>query len=60
MKKNILEYFFQTVKENYNKIAVIDEDKQLTFGELDIRSQVLASELIGKNLIINKPIAVFK
>ena len=59
MKKNILEYFFKTVKENYNKIAVIDEDKQLTFGELDIRSQVLATELIGKNLIINKPIAVF-
>ena len=59
MKKNILEYFFQTVKENYNKIAVIDDDKQLTFGELDIRSQVLASELIRKNLIINKPIAVF-
>jgi non-ribosomal peptide synthetase component E (peptide arylation enzyme) len=56
MKKNILEYFFQTVKENYNKIAVIDDDNQLTFGELDIRSQVLASELIGKNLIINKPL----
>jgi amino acid adenylation domain-containing protein len=59
MKKNILEYFFQTIKENINKIAVIDGDKQLTFGELDIRSQVLASELIGKKSIINKPVAVF-
>lgn len=59
MKKNILEYFFQTVKENINKIAVIDGDQKLTFGELDNRSQVLASELIRKNLTINKPVAVF-
>jgi amino acid adenylation domain-containing protein len=59
MKKNILEFFLQTVKDNFNKIAVIDGDQQLTFGELGTRSQVLASELIGNNLKINKPVAVF-
>jgi amino acid adenylation domain-containing protein len=59
MKKNILEYFFDTIKVNSNKIAIIDGDKNLTFEELEKQSKVLATELLKKKLSVNKPIAVF-
>jgi amino acid adenylation domain-containing protein len=59
MQKNILEYFFKTVETNQSKIAVIDSDKAITFGDLDRKAQVLANHIIDKKEISNMPIAVF-
>jgi len=59
MKKNILEYLFETIKVNRNNISIIDGDRNLTFGELDNQAQILATELLKKKALINKPIAVF-
>lgn len=59
MKKNILEYFFNTAEKNKFKTAVIEFDKTITFGDLDIKAQVLANSIIAKKSISNMPIAVF-
>jgi len=59
MKKNILEYFFYTAEKNQFKTAVIEFDKTITFGDLDIKAQVLANSIIAKKSISNMPIAVF-
>ena len=59
MKKNILEYFFATVHKFPDKTAVIEGDKELSFRNLDFKSQILASKIIEKNNFKNKPIAVY-
>jgi amino acid adenylation domain-containing protein len=59
MKKNILEYFLKTVETNRSKVAIIDGDKNITFNDLDLKSQVLASDIIAKTCDLNVPIAVF-
>lgn len=59
MQKNILEYFFKTVEKSQSKIAVIEGEKRITFGDLNQNAQVLANLIIQKNCVTNMPIAVF-
>ena len=59
MQKNILEYFFNTLKEVPSKIAVIEGKNTITFEELDRKSKVLSQSFIVKEDFFNQPIAVF-
>lgn len=59
MQKNILEYFFKTVKNLPSKTAVIEGEKIISFLELDQKAKQLATFIIQKNNSTNKPIAVF-
>lgn len=56
---NIIEYFEKTAAAFPEKIAAIDGDRVISFGELEKRSRVLASVIAEKSDLINKPIAVF-
>ena len=59
MKINLLEFFEESVKRNPTKIAVIDGERQMSFSELNIKSDILAMH-ISKNIgTVNRPIAVF-
>lgn len=58
MKVNIIEYLESTLKIASNKIAVIDKDRQISFGELSKKSKKVATHLIQQK-IIKSPIAVF-
>ena len=59
MQKNILEYFFKTVKNFPLKTAVIEGEKTISFLELDQKAKQLASYIVQNNNAVNKPIAVF-
>lgn len=59
MQKNILEYFFKTVKNFPSKTAVVEGDKTISFLELDQKAKQLASFIVLNNNVVNKPIAVF-
>jgi amino acid adenylation domain-containing protein len=59
MIKNIIEYFFETVKINKNKIAIIEGEKKITFSDLDCKSKILAESINNTLETLNKPIAVF-
>ncbi|MCF6212564.1 MAG: amino acid adenylation domain-containing protein [Flavobacteriaceae bacterium] len=59
IKKNILEYLFDTNKLFPNKNAVIEGNRVITFKNLDIKAKILAQFLISKNDIFNEPIAVY-
>lgn len=60
MKKNILEYFEETVAEKEEKTAVIDDERTITFHELSRGAKSLAVQLrqlcIGE---IRRPVGVF-
>ena len=56
---NIIEYFERNLPVQANKIAVIDNDKTIDFNTLAAQSKKLASILIEKKDVFNKPIAVF-
>ena len=60
VKNSLLDFFEETVSEQFDKIAVEHNGATITFGELQDRSEKLGfmiSSLTGK--IINRPIAVF-
>lgn len=59
MKRNLIEYFFETVNKNPEKIALIDGENQISFLQLKNYSFTLAHTIIRSKQIINKPIAVF-
>jgi amino acid adenylation domain-containing protein len=59
MKKNILDYFINTVKKNREKIAVIDSNENISFGNLEKNAKLLACNILSINTVTNKPIAVF-
>lgn len=59
MIKNIIEYFIETVKNNDNKIAIIEGESVITFSDLDRKSKILASNIVDCVKISNQPIAVF-
>ena len=59
MQKNILEYFFKTVKNFPSKTAVFEGEKTISFLELDQKAKQLASYIVQNNNAVNKPIAVF-
>lgn len=49
MKINIIEYLESTLKIASNKIAVIDKDRQISFGELSKKSKKSYSFNTKKN-----------
>ncbi len=59
MKKNILEYFFETVDALPNKIAVSESNAKITFAQLDQSAQALANKIIATKDLIKVPIAVY-
>ena len=59
MKKNILEYFLESIEKFPNKTAIIEGDKSITFSDLNKKSKTLANVFISKTNKINEPIAVF-
>jgi amino acid adenylation domain-containing protein len=58
MKINILDYLANTVKNVPNKTAIVENERNISFNELDLMSRTLAVEL-NKSNYANKPIAVF-
>ena len=59
MIKNIIEYFIETVKNNDNKVALVEGESRITFANLDRKSKILANTIIDYLNDSNKPIAVF-
>lgn len=59
MIKNIIEYFVETVKNNSSKIAIIEGEDRITFGDLDRKAKILASNISDSVNDSNCPIAVF-
>ena len=59
MKYNILDYFQETIVDSGNRIAVIEDDKKITFNELNTKSKALANLIINRVWNNNKPIAVY-
>lgn len=58
-KINIIELFEEAYKKNPEKIAVIEDNKSITFEKLAIRAKSLASFLVASEGCKNRPIAVF-
>jgi amino acid adenylation domain-containing protein len=59
MKKNVLEYFRESVLKYPNKIAVIDGADAICFSDLDKKAKCLASFISSKSCLKHKPIAVY-
>lgn len=59
MKKNIIDYFQNTLLESKNKVAVIEGNKKISFSDLDLCAKNLASKILSLSLLKNTPIAVF-
>ena len=59
MKVNLIELFEESVKKNPLKVAVIDKDREITFGELRDNAILLAHKIISGCPKQNNPIAVF-
>lgn len=59
MKINLIEFFVETVNEFSNKTAIVDGDRQLTFGELDNKARQLAKVIVDTCQCKNRPIAMF-
>lgn len=55
---SVIEYLENITVENPNKIAVIEEDKTITYNELKKYSQIVGSYYSSKNYF-NKPIIIF-
>lgn len=60
MKKHLLDYFEETVKERKDAIAVVHNDQSISFGELKAKSERIGAYVtsIAENRI-NTPVAVF-
>lgn len=59
MNINLIEFFVKTVTENNIKTAVIDGNKSITFGDLDLKARALAKEIQQKCMCQNVPIALY-
>jgi D-alanine--poly(phosphoribitol) ligase subunit 1 len=60
MQINVLEYLEKgALATSRNETALIDGDRSLTFGELEIYAKRCASLIIGRHDAINQPIAVY-
>lgn len=60
MKRNLLEYFEETVARWPERIAVTQNEQQISFLELSQRAQALGTLLIGRSdAEMNRPIGVF-
>lgn len=59
MKKNLIEYLVETVNAKGNNIAVIENEKKITFNQLFKRICALGNYITEKSDVINKPVAVY-
>lgn len=59
MKKNVLEYFEDTVSKHGEKIAVVDGDRELTFFEMEQYSKRLSGAILKNSEVIRRPITVY-
>jgi amino acid adenylation domain-containing protein len=59
MKKNLIDFFDETVENFPDEIALLDEDKKINFIELQKKSKILSTHIINLTNFSNKPIAVF-
>ena len=55
---NVVEYLIESSKRNRNKIAVIEEDKKITYGEL-LKYSKSVGTFIAKREVFNEPIIIF-
>ncbi len=55
---SVIDYLVNAVKSNENKIAVIEEDKTITYKELNNYAKCVGS-FIGNKAIFNEPIIIF-
>ncbi len=59
-KINLIEFFVETCRNHGEKIAVVDNNCQITFNELNFKSLSLAKELLKDcDYCMNRPVAVF-
>lgn len=59
MKRNLIEYLIKTVSEKGEAIAVVENDKQISFKELYHNISVLGNHILKIADVINKPIGIF-
>jgi amino acid adenylation domain-containing protein len=59
MFASTIEIFEKTVKEFYNKCAVVDKTGTYTFSELQTVSKAVALQIVGLQESGNKPVAVY-
>jgi amino acid adenylation domain-containing protein len=59
MKINLLEYFEQTVSQYPKRIAILENERKISFSELRNKSYNLANKIINLINCINRPVAVF-
>lgn len=60
MKKNILDYFEETLEKSADKIAVVHNDENISFRELERKAKNVAGVILNStDNVMNRPIAVF-
>lgn len=60
MKKNVIEYLKDSAQKYPNKIALVDENRRITFAELDYEARQIANAILKNcGCIKNQPIAVY-
>ena len=59
MKINLIEYFIETANRFHNSIAVVDGERRVTFGELDLGARQLAKAIVDTCQCKNRPVAMF-
>lgn len=59
MQKNVLEYLISSAEKFPNKTAYYDEQISLTYSDIVSYSKSVASNILTKKNITNKPVAVF-
>lgn len=60
MKRNVIEYLRESAQRYPDKIALVDEEREITFAELDCEARQLASAIIENcGNIKNQPIAAY-
>lgn len=59
MRINLIEFFIETVRKFTDRTAIIDGERQLSFGELDHRARLLAKVIQDTCQCKNRPVAMF-
>ena len=59
MRINLIEYFIETTSRFLDKTAVIDGERRMTFGGLDLKARQLAKVIVDGCGCKNHPVAMF-
>lgn len=59
MKINLIEFFEETYQANFDKIAVVDGNRSITFGDLAQKAKSLAVYIVNKENCKNRPVAIY-